>query len=69
MNTKLINNVSKPVSHFSTKEMQLTSRSSHDYVKNNKYNKNEIDTRFIPKFTPQKSYVSVEVLTKSRVAL
>jgi len=31
--------------------------------------KKEIDTRFIPKFTPQRSYVSVEVLTKSRVAL
>jgi len=30
---------------------------------------NERDTRFIPKFTPQRIYVSVEVLTKSRVAL
>ena len=30
---------------------------------------NEMDTRFISKFTPQRSYVSVEVLTKSRVAL
>ena len=30
---------------------------------------NEMDTRFIPKFTPQRSYVFVEVLTKSRVAL
>ena len=27
------------------------------------------DTRFNPKFTPRRSYVSVEVLTKSRVDL
>ena len=30
---------------------------------------NEMDTRFIPKFTPQRSYVYVEVLKKSRVAI
>ena len=69
MNTKLINEVTKPVSKFYTRDKLLKSRSGQNELKNNMKNKSKGDTRFIPKFTPRSSYVSVEVLTKSRVAL
>ena len=69
MNTKLTNEVKRPVSKFYTRDMVLKSRSGQNELKNNMKNKSKGDTRFIPKFTPRRSYISVEVLTKSRVAL
>ena len=69
MNTKLTNEVNKPVNKFYTRDMLLKSRLGQNELKNNMKNKSKRDTRFILKFTPQRSYVSVEVFTKSRVAL
>ena len=69
MNTKLTNEVNKPGNKFYTRDMLLKSRSGQNELKNNMKNKSKGDTRFNPKFTPRRSYVSVEVLTKSRVAL
>ena len=69
MNTKLTNEVNKPENKFYTRDMLLKSRSGQNELKNNMKNKSKGDTRFIPKFTPRRSYVSVEGLTKSRVAL
>ena len=73
MNIKLTNEVNKPGNKFYTRDMLLKSRSGQNKLKNNMNNniknKSKGDTRFIPKFTPRKSYVSVEGLTKSRVAL
>ena len=69
MNRKLTNEVNKPANKFYTRHMLLKSRSDQNELKNNMKNKSKGDTRFIPKFTPQRSYVSVEGLTKSRVAL
>ena len=73
MNRKLTNEVIKPVDKFYTRHMLLKSRSDQNelknYMKNNMKNKSKGDTRFILKFTPRRSYVSIEGLTKSRVAL
>ena len=73
MNRKLTNEVIKPADKLYTRDMLLKSRSGQNelknYMKNNMKNKNKGDTRFISKFTPRRSYVSVERLTKSRVAL
>ena len=69
MNRKLTNEVNKPANKFYTRDMLLKSRSGQNELKNNMKNKCKGDTRFILKFTPRRSYVSVEVLTKSRVAL
>ena len=73
MNRKLTNEVNKPANKFYTRDMLLKSRSGQNELKNNMNNKmknkRKGDTRFIPKFTPRRSYVSIEVLTKSRVAL
>ena len=69
MNTKLTNEVNKPANKFYTRDMLLKSRSGQNELKNNMNNKSKGDTRFIPKFTPRRSYVSVEGLTKSRIAL
>ena len=73
MNRKLTNKVNKPANKFYTRDMLLKSRSGQNELKNNMNNKiknkSKGDTRFIPKFTPRRSYVSVKVLTKSRVAL
>ena len=73
MNTKLTNEVNNPVSKFYIRDMVLKSRSGQNELKNNMNNnmknKDRGNTRFIPKFTPRRSYVSIEGLTKSRVAL
>lgn len=69
MNTKLTNEVNKPRNKFYTRDMLLKSRSGQNELKNNMNNKSKGDTRFIPKLTPRRSCVSVEMLTKSRVAL
>ena len=73
MNRKLTNEVNKPANKFYTKDMLLKSRSGQkelkNKMKNNIKNKSKGDTRFIPKFTPRRSYISVEGLTKSRLAL
>ena len=69
MNRKLTKEVNKPANKFYTRDMLLKSRSGQNELKNNTKNKSKGDTRFIPKFTPRRSYVSVEGLTKSRVAL
>ena len=73
MNRKLTNEVNKPANKFYTKDMLLKSRSGQkelkNKMKNNIKNKSKGDTIFIPKFTPRRSYISVEALTKSRVAL
>ena len=73
MNRKLTNEVNKPVNKFYTRDILLKSRSGQNKLKNNMKNnmknKSKGDTRFIPKFTPRRSYVSVEGLTKSKVAL
>ena len=73
MNTKLTKDVAKPVNEFYIRNMLLKSRSGQNELKNNMKNnmknKSNGDTRFIPKFTPRRSYVSVEGLTKNRVAL
>jgi len=69
----LTNKVKISASKFYTRDMVLKSRSGQNELKNNMKNnmkhKSKGDTRFIPKFTPRRSYVSVEGLTKSRVAL
>ena len=73
MNRKLKNEINKPANKIYTRDMLLKNRSGQIKLKtnmNNKMkNKSKGDTRFIPKFTPRRSYVSVEGLTKSRVAL
>ena len=73
MNRKLTNEVNKPANKFYTKDMLLKSRSGQkelkNKMKNNMNNKSKGDTRFIPKFTARRSYISVEALTKSRIAL
>ena len=69
MNRKLTNEVNKPANKFYTRDMLLKSRSGQNELKNNMKNKSKGDIRFIPKFTPRRSYVSVEVLKKSMVAL
>ena len=73
MNRKLTNEVNMPANKFYTRDMLLKRISGQNELKtnmNNKMkNKSKGDTRFIPKFTPRRSYVSVEGLTKSRVAL
>ena len=73
MNTKLTNEVNKPANKFYTRDMLLKSRSGQNELNNNMVNtmknKSKGDTRFIPKFTPRRSYVSNEGLTKSRVVL
>ena len=73
MNRKLKNEINKPANKIYTRDMLLKSRSGQNELKtnmNNKMkNKSKGDTRFIPKFTPRRSYISVEGLTKSRVAL
>ena len=73
MNRKLTNEVNKPANKFYTRDMLLKNRSGQNELKtnmNNKMkNKSKGDTRFIPKFTSRRSYVSVEGLTKSRLAL
>ena len=69
----MTNEVNKPANKFYTRDMLLKSRSGQNELKNNMNNnmknKGKGNTRFIPKFTPRRSYISVEVLTKSRVAL
>ena len=65
----MTNEVNNPGNKFYTRDMLLTSRSGQNELKKNMKNKSKGDTRFNPKFTPRRSYVSVEVLTKSRVAL
>jgi len=65
----LTNEVNKPANKFYTRDMLLKSRSGQNELKNNMKNKSKGDIRFIPKFTPRRSYVSVEGLTKRRVAL
>ena len=69
----MTNEVNKPANKFYTRYMLLKGRSGQNGFKNNMKdnmkNKSKGDTRFIPKFTPRRSYVSVEGLTKSRVAL
>jgi len=65
----LTNEVNKPANKFYTRNMLLKSRFGQNELKNNMKNKNKGDTRFIPKFTPRRSYISIEVLTKSRFAL
>ena len=69
----MTNDVAKPVSKFYIRDMVLKSRSGQNElknnIKNNMKNKSKGDSRFIPKFTPRRSYVSIEGLTKSRVAL
>ena len=69
MNRKLTNEVNKPANKIYTRDMLLKSRSGQNELKNNMKNKSKGDTRFIPKFTPRRSYVSVEGLIKSRIAL
>ena len=73
MNRKLTNEVNKPANKFYTRDMLLKSRSGQNELKtnmNNKMkNKSKGDTRFIPKFTPRRSYITIEGLTKSRVNL
>ena len=73
MNRKLKNEINKPANKIYTRDMLLKSRSGQNELKtnmNNKMkNKSKGDTRFIPKFTPRRSYVSIEVLKKSMVAL
>ena len=73
MNTKLTNEVNKSGNKFYTRDMLLKSRSGQNELKNNMNNnmknKGKGNTRFIPKFTLRRSYVSVEGLTKSGVAL
>ena len=69
MNRKLTNEVIKSADKFYTRDMLLKSRSGQNELKKNMKNKSKGDTRFIPKFTPRRSYVTVEGLTKSRVAL
>ena len=73
MNTKLTNEVNNPGNKFYTRDMLLKGRSGQNEIKNNMKdnmkNKSKGDTRFIPKFTPRRSYVSVEGLTKSMVVL
>jgi len=69
----LTNEVNKPANKFYTRDMLLKSRSGQNELKNNMNNKiknkSKGDTRFIPKFTPRRSYISIEGLTKSRVNL
>ena len=65
----MTNEVNKPGNKFYTTDMLLKSRSGQNVLKNNMKNKSKGYTRFIPKFTPRRSYVSVEGLTKSRIAL
>ena len=69
----MTNEVNKPLKKFYARDMLLKSRSGQNELKNNMNNnmknKGKGNTRFIPKFTPRRSYVSVEGLTKSRVAL
>ena len=69
MNIKLTNEINKSGNKFYTRDMLLKSRSGQNELKNNMKNKSKGDIRFIPKFTPRRSYVSVEGLTKSRLAL
>ena len=73
MNRKLTNKVNKPINKFYTRDTLLKSRSGQNKLKNNMNNniknKSKGDTRFIPKFTPRRSYITIEGLTKSRVAL
>ena len=73
MNIKLTNEINKSGNKFYTRDMLLKSRSGQNELKNNMKNnmkhKSKGDTRFILKFTPRRSYVSVEGLIKSRVAL
>ena len=73
MNRKLTNKVNKPANNFYTRDTLLKSRSGQNELKNNMENtmknKSKGNIRFIPKFTPRRSYVSVEGLTKSRVSL
>ena len=73
MNRKLTNELNKPANKFYTRDMLLKNRSDQNEFKtnmNNKMkNKSKGDTRFILKFCPRRNYVSVEGLTKSRVAL
>ena len=73
MNTKLTNEVNRPAIKFYARDMLLKSRSGQNELKNNMNNnmknKDKGNTRFIPKFTPRRSYVLVEGLRKSRVAL
>ena len=73
MNTKLTNEVNKPANKFYARDVLLKSRSDQNELKNNMKNtmnnKSKGDTRFIPKFTPRRSYISIEGLTKSRVNL
>ena len=69
MNTKLTNDVAKPVSKFYAKDRLLTSRSVQKAQEQYEEQKVNETWDLLPKFTPQRSYISVEVLTKSRVAL
>ena len=69
MNRKLTNKVNKPINKFYTRDMLLKNRSGQNELKNNMKNKSKGDIRFVPKFTPRRSYISIEVLTKSRFAL
>ena len=69
----MTNEVNKSANKFYTRNILLKSRSGQNELKNNMNNnmknKGKENTRFIPKFTPRRSYVSVEGLTKSGVAL
>ena len=73
MNRKLTNKINKPANNFYTRDTLLKSRSGQNELKNNMNNKiknkSKGDTRFIPKFTPRRSYITIEGLTKSRVNL
>ena len=73
MNIKLTNEINKSGNKFYTRDMLLKSRSGQNELKNNMKNnmknKSKGDTKFNPKFTPRRSYISIEVLTKSRLAL
>ena len=69
MNIKLTNEINKSGNKFYTRDMLLKSRSGQNELKNNMKDKSKGDIRLIPKFTPRRSYISVEVLPKSRVVL
>ena len=73
LNIKLTNEINKSGNKFYTRDMLLKSRSGQNELKNNMKNnmknKSKGDTKFNPKFTPRRSYISIEVLTKSRFAL
>ena len=63
----MTNDVAKPVSKFYAKDRLLTSRSGQKAQEQYEEQKVNETRDLLPKFTPQRSYISVEMLTKSRV--